>query len=216
MEKLALKAKLRKTTGKNEAGRSRRTGMVPGNLIAEGKSTLLAFPHIDFTKLLQSGIRASSILTLDIEGSGPADVIVKEIQRHPVTGAIKHVDFYQLAKGRKVRVNVGVEPVGLSKGVKGGGALETFIRNIKVKATPETLVDVLKVDVTNMEVGDSVHLKDLPIPKDWDVLLTGNPRILAVARSRLVAETPEEIAAASAAGAASASGSAAAAPAAKS
>ncbi len=185
MEK-KLVCQKRTDTGKNAASRLRRSGFIPGNMIAEGKAVPLSVPQRDFNRLLGQGLRSSSLIELSIEGeSSPSRVFVKELQRNPINGAPLHVDFYRVTPGRKVFVTVAVEYTGLSKGVKGGGALEHFIRTLKVKATPESLQDVITVDVTELDVGESVHLSDLGLPSDWELRMTGNPIVLKVARSRM-------------------------------
>ncbi len=176
--------------GKNAAGRIRRAGLIPGNLIKNGVSYPLTFDEPNFNKLLNTGLRQSTIIDLDVEdGEKGNRVIIKEIQRDPVTGVILHVDFYTVTPGQKVAVSISVETEGLSKGVKAGGALEHFIRLLKVKATPETLQDVIKVDISNLDVGDAIHLKDLNLPADWDLKLEGNPIICKISRGRMAKQT---------------------------
>lgn len=185
MEK-KLVCKRRSEKGKNAAGRLRRSGFVPGNMISNGEAVPLSVPEKDFAHMLNHGLRPSSLIDIEVEGeSGSSRVFVKELQRHPVTGAPLHVDFFRVTPGRKVLVTVAVESTGLSKGVKGGGALEHFIRTLKVKAVPETLRDVITVDITDLDVGESVHIADLGLPSDWDLRMTGNPVVLKVARSRM-------------------------------
>ena len=203
MEK-KLVCKKRSEKGKNAAGRLRRGGYLPGNVISDGKSIPLSVPQADFAHMLNQGLRPSTLIDLEIEGeAGPSRVFVKELQRHPVSGTPLHVDFYRVTPGRKVLVTVAVEHHGNSKGVKGGGALEHFIRTLKVKAVPESLKDLIKVDITDLDVGESVHLADLGLPSDWELRMTGNPVVLKVARSRMSrgeteTETPEKAAAAGA------------------
>lgn len=194
---LNIKGRVRTSKGKNAAGRDRRAGLIPANLIFGGESHPISVETSVFNKLLQSGLRQSSIINLSIEG-GEASVaanrvIVKEIQREPVSGAVRHIDFYRLETGKKVLVKVSVELQGSAKGVKAGGAMEHYIRTLKVRATPESLQDIIPVEVSNLDVGEAMFLQDLPIPSDWDVVMEGNPIICRIARSRLTAtQTPGE------------------------
>ena len=192
MEERKLTYQLRKESGKNASGRLRRNGFIPGNIISGGTSTPITIPEKDFSKLLHSGLRQSSLFDLEMDGKAEK-VFVKELTRDPVTSSVLHVDLYKIRPGKKVIVTVSIELTGTAKGVKAGGALEQFIQNIKIKATPESLKDVVKLDITNLDVDEAVHLKDLDIPADWDVLLEGNPLIMKIARSRLTkAEEPAE------------------------
>ncbi len=183
---LNVKNRSEELKGKNHAGRLRRSGMLPGNIIAGGKSALVQFAEKDIEMLIKSGLRNSSVLSMEGESSAAGkQVVVKEIQRHPVTNRIQHIDFYQLTKGKRLLVTVGVVPNGLAKGVKSGGILEQFIHKLRVKTVPEALKEVVDVDVTNLELGQAIRLGDLNLPSEWDVVIQGNPIILKVAYARV-------------------------------
>lgn len=192
MKTKSLTGKPRTESGKNAAGRLRREGWIPANLIGKGQAENLTISEREFQKILTGGLRQSTIFNLEIEGGSSNRVFVKELQRNPVNGRIMHVDFYRATEGEKVLVPVAVETAGVAKGIKAGGALEHFIRVLKVRATPETLTDVIRVDISDLDVGGTIFLKDLSIPADWDVLMEGNPIVLKIARSRLAraAEVP--------------------------
>lgn len=194
MSELKLNSELRKDTGKSIAGRLRRDGKIPGNVISDGKSTVITIDNAEFQRVMQAGLRSSSVIQLDIAGSDASGkVIVKELQREPVSGRVLHVDFYRITPGRKTLMTVPVEVSGQSKGVKAGGALEQYISKLKVRATPETFKEIIHVDVTNLGVSEGVTLSQLDIPSEWEVLLQGDPIIVRIARSRMTkAETTED------------------------
>lgn len=179
-----LNSKPRSSTGKNEMNRLRTAGFIPGNLISDGKSIPISFAEADFQKLLSGGLRQSSFFDVKLEGGDDSRVYVKEIQRHPVTGKVLHVDLYRITPGRQIALSVAIETRGVSKGVKAGGAMEHFIRGVKIRANPESVKEVIEVDVSNLDVGASLHLSDLDIPKDWDVRMPGDPIVIKVAASR--------------------------------
>ncbi|MCB1167202.1 MAG: 50S ribosomal protein L25 [Leptospiraceae bacterium] len=178
-------AQKRDGRGKNIARRSRADGHIPANLIGSGQSQALELDAKEFEKLLQSGLRQSSEIALDVEGEGAVKVLAKEIQRHPVSGDVLHIDFYRINPGQKLRVNVPVETKGFARGVKAGGALEHYIRQLRVRTPPESLKEKIEVDITNLQVGGQIHLQDLDIPADWDVMMRGNPIICKIAQSRM-------------------------------
>lgn len=185
MSDLKLASEVRKDTGKNEAGRIRRAGNIPGNVIYQGKSVVISFPSAEFLRLTNAGLKTSSVIQLDVHGSDVSGkVLVKEIQREPVTGQILHVDFYRVTPGKKTLITIPIETEGAAKGVKAGGALEQYVNKLRVRATPETFMEVIKIDVTNLGVAESVKLKDLGLPASWEILLEGNPVVVRVARSR--------------------------------
>ncbi len=187
-----LACKVRQSRGTNEAGRERRAGSIPGNLIHDARSVPISFDGATFAKMLQAGVRQSSILHLMVDGAPEEDrdvkVIIKEVQRHPVSGDVLHVDFYRTLPDRKVKVHVAIETTGVAKGVKAGGAMEHYIRSLVVKALPGDLMESLKIDISALDVGESVHLSDIQLPAGWEILTRGNPLICKVSRARVAAE----------------------------
>ena len=170
---------------KNANGRMRNAGIIPANLIVEGKSNLVGVNEKDFIHLLNSGLRQSSVIDLSTNGGGSNRVVVKEIQRNPVTGKILHIDFFGASEGKKVKIKIGIELQGTAKGVKKGGALEHYIRTVSIKSKPTDLQDVINVDISNLDVGDSVYFNDLKLNSNWDITVKGNPIVARVAKSRL-------------------------------
>lgn len=186
MSQVTINTTTRTEFGKNAAGRLRRAGILPCNLLDAGKATSLQLLEKDLSKLLSAGLRQSSVIQLTVDGKDER-CIVKEIQRDPVTSAIEHVDFYRVAPGRRVNITVAIEVVGQAKGVKAGGSLEHYVRQLKIRATPETFMETVQLDVSNLDVGEGIRLKDLPIPDSWDVFLQGNPMVVRIAHSRATA-----------------------------
>ncbi len=201
-----LVAKTRTTKGKNEMVRLRRAGEVPGNMISGGKAVTISFPRTSVLKLVQGGLRQSTVIDLQIDAE-TSKVLVKEVQRHPVNGEIIHVDFYKLTPGKKVTVNIPVRPIGSPIGVKSGGAMEQYYNSVKISTVPEKLQETIDLDVTKLDVGDGIRLSTIKFPEGWEIRLEGDPMILKVARSRMVVEGPEG---AAAEGAPAAAGAAAA------
>ena len=185
-----ISAKKRDGNGSNLAGRLRREGRIPANLIGGGKAEGISVDEKDFGKLLNGGLRQSIPIDLDVDGS-VFRVVAKDLQRHPVTGRVLHIDFYKVINGQKLKVAVGIELNGLSRGVKAGGALEQYISTLKVRTVPENLQEKIEVDITPLEVGAAVHLSDLNLPESWEVILRGDPIICRIARSRMTTLTDQ-------------------------
>ena len=186
-----IEATNRSTKGKNEARRSRADGRIPANLLDRGTSKSIEVNDRDFEKLIASGLRPSSKITLKLDNQD-IEVIAKEIHRHPVSRKIYHIDFYKINPGHKFRVKIAVELTGQAKGVKAGGALEHYIRQLKIMTIPEKVVEKIEVDISDLGVGEAVHLSQLSIPKEWDLRLTGNPVVCRVAQSRMTAKAASE------------------------
>ncbi|MCB1178585.1 MAG: 50S ribosomal protein L25, partial [Leptospiraceae bacterium] len=184
MSKLSIKVAKRKSTGKNENNRLRVKGFIPVNIIANGKSELGSIDESEWNKIISSGIRPASVIQLDVDGGEKINAFVKEMQRFPGSGQIRHIDFYKLSPGKKITAKVSVLTTGVAKGSKMGGQFNHFIHEIKVKSSPEDMLDKLVVDVSELGVGDSVKVSDLPVPGSWEVLVKSDLVVTSVIKTK--------------------------------
>jgi large subunit ribosomal protein L25 len=92
-------------------------------------------------------------------------VVLKETQTHPLTGRVTHVDFYEVALGRKFRVEVPLRIKGKALGIELGGVLDVVTRSLEVECTPDHVPEYLELDVTSLGIGDSLHLADVRFPE---------------------------------------------------
>ncbi len=196
MSRLTVKATKRSTTGKNENNRLRAKGLVPVNVIYEGKSIPGSVDETEINKIINSGIRSATLLDMQMEGEGTAAVFVKEIQRFPATNRVRHIDFYKVTPGKKITAKVGVRTTGVAKGSKSGGQFEHLIHELKIKSIPEDLKDLIVVDVTELEVGQSIKVSQLDVPKSWEIITNGDPIVTSVnvTKAILAAERSEKVA----------------------
>jgi large subunit ribosomal protein L25 len=126
--------------------------------------------------------------------------MIQEIQRDPLQPEIVHVDFHAVSATEKLTAEVPIETVGEPVGVKtGGGLLEHILRSIEVECLPGDLPERIEVDVSNLDIGDSVHVKDLKLPSGVEALVDEDLTVLSVSEARV---EEEEVAAAEAAPAA--------------
>ena len=168
-----LEAHARDTFGKNEARRTRREGRVPavvyGRASATGASGPTATPiAVDpkaLLRILHSG--ANTLISLKVGGGAESKVLVKEYQLDPITHAVLHADFYQVAMDRAIQVTIPVSIKGEPKGVKQqGGVLEFVRREIEVECLPGDIPDHVDVDVSELMVNQGVRVRDIaPSPK---------------------------------------------------
>jgi large subunit ribosomal protein L25 len=108
--------------------------------------------------------------------------LVREIQHHPLSGKMLHVDFQEVAENEKVTALVPVETEGEAEGVKtGGGVLEHVLFKVKVRATPKDLPDVINVDVTNLQVGQSIHIGEIKVPEGVEIIGKKETPVVSVA-----------------------------------
>jgi large subunit ribosomal protein L25 len=172
MEAIYLEAKLREDAEVGKSRILRHQGFVPCVVYGEGKKTLsLKIERSRLIKFMHAHHGGENmVITLKISGGKKDEekaVLIKEIQNHPVSGDILHVDFNEISLTKKISVKVPVAAVGEPVGVKQeGGTLEHVIWEVEVECLPTHIPEKLTVDVSNMKIGDTVYLKDIPVPPD--------------------------------------------------
>jgi large subunit ribosomal protein L25 len=123
--------------------------------------------------------------------------LVQEVQHHPLTGKVLHVDFHEVAENEKVTILVPVETVGEAEGVKtDGGTLEHVLFKIKVRALPKDLPEVITVDVSHLKIGMAIHLGEIKAPEKTEIIGDKHISVIAVAAPRTEEEEAAELAAA--------------------
>ncbi|MBS0619353.1 MAG: 50S ribosomal protein L25 [Spirochaetes bacterium] len=168
MEKATLKAQKRdgKIGGKNLL----RSGIIPAVVYNHGKSENIQVFEKDTRKLFAHGISESRLIDLDIEGK-IEQVFVKEYQSHPVSEILQHLDFYRISQDEKLRTRIAIHIEGKAEGVKNGGVLEVFLTEVPYETFAKHLSESLVVDVTNLNIGDSIHVSDVKLPPDSKILM---------------------------------------------
>ena len=164
MEIFDLKTTQRNTFGKGSARALRREGLIPAVLYGPKRDTVpLTISPLDLDNIYKDSGTERVILSLKIDNGGTQDVtvVVKEMQVAPVTGQYLHIDFYEISLNEEIVVNVPVEVTGRSKGVERGGFLQVVRHQLEVSCIPTDMPDKIEVDVTNLDIGDSIHIGDL-------------------------------------------------------
>lgn len=165
MKRVELSSKTREGSGKKLAHKIRASGDIPGVLYGhKEKPIALVVPKHDLWHILHNATSEHLILSLNVEGAKEGSILtlVRDVQHHPVTGEILHVDFQRISMTEKIKVGVPVDLVGTARGVKEfGGILDHGVREVNVKCTPQEIPEALTIDVSEMEIGNSVHLRDI-------------------------------------------------------
>lgn len=167
MNTVAVSTQKREEVGSRLAKISRSEGLVPA-VIYGGKETqhVLVSP-----KEIKGLIYTSDFKIAKVEVDGDVvDCIVKDTQFHPVSDELIHIDFLRLSPGRPVKVEIPVRFVGTSPGVKLGGKLIQQMRKIKIKTTPENLIDEVKVDISHLDLGHVLRVKSIEVSANIEVL----------------------------------------------
>ena len=165
MKEFDLKGQKRETVGKKATKQLRKEGLVPCNLYGEkigedGKPEALAFtiPATDLRKVVYT----PHIYVLNIDTDGVKHTaIMKELQFHPVTDALLHIDFYEVNDAKPITIGIPVRLNGLAQGVRDGGRINLSIRKINVTAPYKVIPEHLDIDVTNLQLGKSIKVGDL-------------------------------------------------------
>ncbi len=171
MENLVLNIERREERGKGGARKLRKAGYIPAILYSPHKDDPEVPVKIlkkEFHKVF-SGEAEHHVLNLNLDNE-ELMAVIKEIQRDPIKGDVLHVDFFKVFKGEKVSVEVPIEIVGESKGVKKGGILEHLLRELEIEAVPSQIPDVIEVDVTELDLGDTLLVEDLKLPEGVEPL----------------------------------------------
>lgn len=167
MEYLSIKADKREGKGKKGSKAVRNEGSIPAVLYGSGENTHLSVKPMAVRDLIYTP--DFKLAELDVSGT-MHKCFVKDVQFHPVTDEIVHIDFLELIPGKPVKVKVPVRFKGVSPGVKVGGKLMTQMRTIKVKATPENLVNELFLDISELELGSAIRVRDIEVPENVEIM----------------------------------------------
>lgn len=183
MEIFELKTSERKSTGKGPARALRRQGLIPAVLYGpETESTLLTVSPLDIDTIYKQSAGEHVVLNLIIENDGTQNktVMIKELQTGPVTGQYLHVDFYEISLEQEVVLKVSVELTGRPKGVERGGFLQLVRHKLEISSLPADVPDKIHVDVSELDIGDSVHVEDIQLGEKVKLLYDTNFTVATV------------------------------------
>ncbi len=202
MAEVYLKAEERDLMGKQQVKHLRKEGVVPGIVYGKKiKNESVQVSHEDLIKILHTSAGENAIIKLDIidkngkatNKSGSLNVILKEIQQHPITTDIIHVDFAEISLTEKIEVKVQIkikgEPVGV---VKDNGVFEAPLRELSIECLPTDIPEEITVDVESLEIGDTLHVKDIVSPKGVSILDDPERTVVLVAAPKEEEEEEEE------------------------
>lgn len=189
MKSITINGSQRESVGKKATKALRNAGQVPCVLYGGDKPVHFSAKELAFSKLVYTPNAHTVVITLN---SGETfNAVLQDIQFHPVTDRILHIDFYQLFEEKEIALNIPVNLVGNSKGVKNGGVLRRPYRKLRIKALPANLPDFIEVDITPLKIGDKVTVGDLPNDK-YTFLHNDNTVVCAVRTSRTAVEDEED------------------------
>jgi large subunit ribosomal protein L25 len=193
LEFLELKAKPRTTKGNSPARALRRDGAIPAVIYGPGKASVALSVNVyDLEQALKGAGGRQIFVDLAIEGGEIRKAMLKELQRHPVNGSFIHADFYEVALDRKMRVMIPVTTVGKCQGVEMGGMLQIIRRELEALCFPTDIPDEIEIDITELDMGESVHVEDITLEGDVELVHDVNFTVLTILAGREEEEEVEE------------------------
>jgi large subunit ribosomal protein L25 len=173
MSEAVLTAEVRSESGSSAAGRLRRQGLVPAVVYGLGADNVtVTVAARELQHILSGGSGANTLITLRVDGSDQL-ALARQIQRHPVKGTLVHVDFVRVRADQAISAEVPLHLDGEAEGVKMGGLLEQNLFAVSVEALPTDLPPAITFDVSALEIGDQVHVRDLTVRTE--VTVTNDP-----------------------------------------
>ena len=198
MSTLKITAEEREHTGKGVARKMRQAGRIPAVLYGQGHDGVsLSLDSYELNQLLSTAGARTSVLELEVKGSersGSQNVLIKEVQKHPYKDLILHMDLLEIAMDEVISVMVPIEIVGTAKGVKlDDGILEMKRRELEIVCLPNIIPDSITFDVSELEIGDTIHVEELTVADGITIPHDTNFTILTIVAAAVEPEPEEEV-----------------------
>ena len=205
-KQVKLSAKPRSHVGRNSVKQLRSRGAIPANIY--GPKTVSGNLEVnvrEINQLLAHAVGENILVELEVDHGSKASkhlALIQEVQHHAVRGDVLHVDFLEVSMDEVLHTEVAVEPTGEAVGVKSyGGLLEQLLRHITIECLPKDLPECIRIDVSKLGLGDSLHIRDLVLPAgvkatgdaDLTVFLVAEPKVADESKSEEAPQAPEVI-----------------------
>jgi large subunit ribosomal protein L25 len=195
-QQVKLKAEKRTVVGRNAIKKIKAQGLVPGVIYgSQGEPIALQVEARALTNVLAHALSEHVLVELEIaDGSQSTNrlALIQEVQHHPLRPELLHVDFHAVSATEKITSEVPIEAVGDALGVRTfGGLLEHSLRTLEVECFPQDLPEIVRIDVTNLNIGESFHVRDIPLPSGVESLTPADLTVVSVVASRVGEEVTE-------------------------
>ena len=189
MKSITIKGSERESVGKKATKALRNAGKVPCVIYGGEKPLHFSAEELSFKDLVYTP--NAHTVVVELEGSKKYDAVMQDIQFHPVTDSILHVDFYQLFKDKEVTMDIPVRLLGNSPGVRNGGRLLFRKRKLSIKALPDNLPDFFDIDISKLKIGGNISVSTL-LKDEFTILHPENTVVVQVKAARNAVLTDEE------------------------
>ena len=189
MEAQQISVKKRSIEGSSASRRMRHAGLLPGVIYGINSDPLaVELETHAVEQVLHNHASETILLDIDLEGEGGVSVLLKEVQHHPVSGTLLHVDLQRVAANQTLQVEVSLELVGEPEGVKLGGLLDQVMHTILVECLPADLPETVNMDVSELEIGSALHVSDLKLGNKVVVLSDTDAVVASVSAPKVEQE----------------------------
>ncbi len=180
----------RKQLGKGASRQLRREGMIPAVIYGKNESKAVYVEAREFDKKFHR-ISENTLITIKV-GRKKHEVLIKDYQENTLKNYMVHIDFYEVEQGKLLRTNIPIHLEGAAKGVKEGGLLEQTLHEIEVECTPKDIPESFSVDISSLEMGESLHVDSLQVTEGVKILTDLEQTIVTITAPRKEAEEGEE------------------------
>tara|TARA_B100000925_G_scaffold201868_2_gene153062 strand:+ start:8548 stop:9195 length:648 start_codon:yes stop_codon:yes gene_type:complete len=188
MKSVEIQGTLRTDTGSKYAQAERKAGNVPCVIYGGEAPFHFSAPALAFKSLVYTPEAKTATITVD---GKTVEAVIQDMQFHPVTDALMHIDFIQLIEGRAATMNIPVVLNGQARGVLNGGKLKMILRTLSVRALPNEMPDNIQLDITDLSIGKSIRVSDV-VPSGFEILNADTAVIVTVNKARGAMEDEDE------------------------
>lgn len=183
MKQVRLNANVRTETGTASAKRFRAAGKIPSVVYGDSGVTHLVVDAHDFGVVWRNIGGRAALIELHRDGGDGGEesqfAVIQEAQRNPRTDVFEHIDFREIVRGKPMEAEIPVVTKGVCPGVKNGGILEIHADTLSVRCRPRDLPEEIAVDVTGLQIGKSIHVREIPAPEGVEILTDGDEAAVA-------------------------------------
>ncbi len=186
MSELTINAESRKKLGGSTALQLRQKGRVPGVLYGHGEPSIpFHVKELDLRPLIYTN--DTHTVNLNLDGQ-PQRCILREVQFHPITDRVSHIDLILIHSDEKIRIDVPVKLIGTAMGVKDGGVMDFSLHKLSIEVLPDSIPEHIELDITNLKIGHSLHVSDVPANAAYTISTDSHAVIVLIAAPKAADE----------------------------